>query len=189
MDQVSRIAVVVGSTRPNRICGVVASWVRDSLQDGSPLQYELLDLADVDLPLLDEPLKPALQQYQHEHTRQWSRRVDSLDGFLFVFPQYNWGYPAALKNALDYLYVEWWDKPASVYTYGTRGGGKGAQQLQTVLRGLHMNVLDVHVEAVITDDDVDDRWQLPSPNSTLSPTLTRLHDIDTAFIETLLDSQ
>lgn len=189
MEHTSRIAVVVGSTRPNRICGVVASWVRDALQDGSPLQYELLDLAGVGLPLLDEPLKPALQQYQHEHTRRWSRRVSALDGFLFVFPQYNWGYPAVLKNALDYLYAEWWDKPATVFTYGTRGGGKGARQLQTVLHGLHMNVLEVHAEAVITDDDVDDRWQLADPGSTLDPTRARLRDIDTAFSETLLDGQ
>lgn len=189
MEQRNRVAVVVGSTRPNRICGVVADWVKNALDEAGPVHYELLDLADVGLPLLDEPLKAALHQYQHEHTRAWSRQVSGFSGFLFVFPQYNWGYPAVLKNALDYLYVEWGSKPASVFTYGTRGGSKGAQQLQTVLRGLHMNVLDVHVEAIITDDDVDDNWQLTDPNATLSPTLTQLRQVNAAFTEALLDSQ
>lgn len=185
----SRIAVVVGSTRPARICPGVAAWAQAELQAGSPLHYELLDLAEVDLPLLDEPLKAALQNYRHEHTRQWSRRVLSFDGFLFVFPQYNWGYPAVLKNALDYLYVEWRDKPASVFTYGTRGGNKGAQQLLTVLHGLHMAVLENHVEAVITDDDVDPDWQLTDPAATLRPALPQLRRVDEDFLGILTDGQ
>ncbi|UPO76491.1 NAD(P)H-dependent oxidoreductase [Arthrobacter sp. Helios] len=189
MQVPSRIAVVVGSTRPARICPVVAAWAQAELQSGSPLQYELLDLADVNLPLLDEPLKAALQEYQHEHTRVWSRLATSFDGFLFVFPQYNWGYPAVLKNALDYLYVEWRDKPASVFTYGTRGGNKGAQQLITVLHGLHMAVLESHVEAVITDDDVDGDWQLTAPEATLRPVLPQLRRVDEDFLAVLTDGQ
>jgi NAD(P)H-dependent FMN reductase len=81
--------------------------------------------------------------------------VSSVDGFIFVFPQYNWGYPAPLKDALDYLYVEWRDKPASYVTYGTRGGSKAAEQFHQLLQGLHMRELDDHLEVVITDDDVD----------------------------------
>jgi NAD(P)H-dependent FMN reductase len=102
-----RTAVVIGSTRPTRICAGIAAWVAKNTQQGSALNYELLDLAEVDLPLLDEPLKAALHQYEHEHTKRWSATVSSFDGFFFVFPQYNRGYPAALKNALDYLYGEW----------------------------------------------------------------------------------
>lgn len=185
----SQIAVVVGSTRPARICPAVAAWAQAELQAGSPLQYELLDLAEVDLPLLDEPLKAALQDYRHEHTRQWSRLAASFDGFLFVFPQYNWGYTAALKNALDYLYVEWRDKPASVFTYGTRGGNKGAQQLITVLHGLHMTVLESHVEAVITDADVDGDWQLIDPAAVLRPVLPQLRRVDDDFQDVLTDRQ
>jgi NAD(P)H-dependent FMN reductase len=88
---------------------------------------------------------------------------------VFVFPQYNWGYPGVLKNALDYLYQEWHDKPASLITYGTRGGNKAAEQFITVLHGLHMRVLDDHIEAVITDDDVDADWQLVNVHATLPP--------------------
>ena len=138
MPQPRRIAVVVGSTRPTRICPVVASWAQAGLQAASPLQYELLDLADLDLPLLDEPLKAALQDYRHEHTR---------------------------------------------------GGSKGAQQLITVLHGLHMAVLEHHVEAVITDDDVDTGWQLEDPDATLRPTLPRLRAVDEEFQEILIDRQ
>lgn len=184
-----RIAVVIGSTRPARICPGIAGWIRDVAQDGSPLRYELLDLADHPLPLLDEPLKAALQQYQHDHTKRWSRTVDSYSGFLFVFPQYNWGYPAALKNALDYLYHEWRDKPATVATYGTRGGGKGAAQLLQVLQGLHMRALENHLELTITDADVDENWQLIDLDATLRPYREQVRRIDEQLIEAIKDDQ
>jgi NAD(P)H-dependent FMN reductase len=120
----------------------------------------LLDLAVVDLPFLDEPLMAALQQYEHEHTRAWSRTVSSFDGFFFVFPQYNWGYPAPLKNALDFLYAEWREKPVSFLTYGTRGGSQAAEQFSRVLLGLEMRELDDHIEGVIERKDLDEKWQL-----------------------------
>jgi NAD(P)H-dependent FMN reductase len=83
-----------------------------------------VDLAQVGLPFLDEPLKPALGHDAHEHTRAWSRLVTSFDAFVLVSPQYNWGYPAPSENALDFLYAEWRDKPAGLVTYGTRGEAK-----------------------------------------------------------------
>jgi NAD(P)H-dependent FMN reductase/DNA-binding MarR family transcriptional regulator len=187
--QRGRVGVVVGSTRPTRICLGIAEWVRAVAQQDSPLHYQLLDLAEVDLPFLDEPLNAALQHYEHEHTRAWSRTVSSYDGFIFVFPQYNWGYPAPLKNALDYLYVEWKDKPASYVTYGTRGGNKAAEQFHGVLGGLHMRELDDHLEVVITDDDVDEPWQLRDIEATLRPYATKTKAIDAAMVEALQDSQ
>lgn len=183
-----RIAVVIGSTRPIRICAPIAAWACEAIGRESGLSYRLLDLADVALPFLDEPLPAALGDYQHEHTRAWSATVQSYDGFLFVFPQYNWGYPAVLKNALDYLYREWGDKPASFLTYGTRGGSKAAGQFAEVLRGLHMRVLD-HVQAVITDADVDDDWQLKDVHATLRPVLPQLAAIDFQLTEALDDTQ
>jgi NAD(P)H-dependent FMN reductase len=177
MPATRRIAVIIGSTRPTRICAGIAAWARDAIADGSALSYELLDLAELALPFLDEPLKAALHVYEHEHTRAWSRLIESYDGFMFVFPQYNWGYPGVLKNALDYLYDEWHGKPASFATYGTRGGSKAAAQFVMVLNGLHMRVLD-HVEAVIADDDVDAGGQLIDSGATLAPTLGQLAKID-----------
>jgi NAD(P)H-dependent FMN reductase len=184
-----RVAVVIGSTRPSRICPGIARWIVDVLREGSPLRYELIDLAEVNLPFLDEPLKAALHQYEHEHTRAWSHTVDSCDGFVFVFPQYNWGYPAPLKNAVDFLYVEWRDKPASCVTYGTRGGNRGATQFREVLQGLHMRALDDHVEIVIADDDVDDSWQLKDLEATMRPYRDRVRAIDAQMVEALKDTQ
>ncbi|WP_028938208.1 NADPH-dependent FMN reductase [Pseudonocardia spinosispora] len=183
MASTPRIAVVVGSTRPTRICREIATWAQTAAQPHSSLRYELVDLAEVGLPFLDEPLMASLQQYEHEHTRAWSRLVTSFAGFLFVLPQYNWGYPAVLKNALDFLYHEWHDKPASFLTYGTRGGNRAAAQLATVLQGLQMRVLDDHLEAVIAKTDVDDDWQLKDVEAILRPNLAQLRKIDIQMTE------
>jgi NAD(P)H-dependent FMN reductase len=180
----TRVAVVIGSTRPTRICADIARWVLDAAQQDSPLHYELIDLKDIDLPFLDEPLMAALGRYEHEHTRIWSRLVSSYDGFVFVFPQYNWGYPAVLKNALDFLYHEWGGKPASFLTYGTRGGSQAAAQFATVLQGLHMRVLD-HVGAVITEDDVNDDWQLVDVDATLRTNREQIQQVNAQLVAAL----
>jgi NAD(P)H-dependent FMN reductase len=184
-----RIAIVIGSTRPTRICPGIAEWVKDAAQQESPLHYELIDLAEINLPFLDEPLKAALRQYKHEHTRARSRTISAYSGFVFVFPQYNWGYPAPLKNALDFLYYEWHDKPATSVTYGTRGGNRAAKQLHGVLEGLHMRPLADQLEIAITDDDVDENWQLRNLDATLRPYLEQVRQLDAQLIEALEDTQ
>jgi len=180
-----RVAVVIGSTRPGRICPGIADWVRSVAQQGSPLRYELLDLAEIDLPFLDEPLMAALGHYEHEHTRAWSRTVNSFDGFIFVFPQYNWGYPAPLKNALDFLYMEWAGKPTSYVTYGTRGGSRAASQFHELLTGLDMRELDDHLEAVVTLEDLDDAWQLLDLQATFEPNRPLVRTIDMQMVAAL----
>jgi NAD(P)H-dependent FMN reductase len=188
-DEGRRIAVVIGSTRPRRICPGIAEWVKRMAEQESPLRYELIDLALIDLPFLDEPLKAALREYEHEHTRAWSRIVSGFDGFVFVFPQYNWGYPAPLKNALDFLYYEWHDRPATSVTYGTRGGNKGAQQFLGVIEGLHMRPLRDRLEIVITDEDVDGDWQLRDLSATLGPYREQVRQLDAQLVEALTDTQ
>jgi len=190
MDVNERVAVVIGSTRPGRICPGIAEWFRDVAQEGSPLRYELLDLAEVNLPFLDEPLMAALGRYEHGHTRAWSRIVSSYGGFVFVFPQYNWGYPAVLKNALDFLYAEWNGKPASCVTYGTRGGNRGARQLSEVLAGIHMRQLDDHLEVVIGEEDVNVHgdWQLKDLERTIRPYEAQTRMINTQMVEALKDA-
>jgi NAD(P)H-dependent FMN reductase len=180
-----RIAVVIGSTRPQRICPGIATWVAHEAQQDSPLRYELIDLAEIALPFLDEPLKAALRQYEHAHTRAWSDLVSGCAGFVFVFPQYNWGYPAPLKNALDFLYHEWHEKPATSVTYGTRGGNKGAAQFLGVLEGLHMHPLPDRLEIVIADEDVDEDWQLRDLNGTLEPYRKQARKLDAQLREAL----
>ena len=184
-----RVAVIIGSTRPARICPGIARWTREALSADSPLRYDVIDLADVGLPFLDEPLKPALRDYEHEHTKAWSSLIGGYQGFVFVFPQYNWGYPAPLKNALDFLYYEWRGKPAASVTYGTRGGGKGADQLRQVFEGLHMRPLETRLEVVITDDQVDGAWQLTDLAATMRPYAKLFRQLDAEMIEALDDTQ
>jgi NAD(P)H-dependent FMN reductase len=186
---VGRIAVVVGSTRPSRICPEIAAWVLETARSDSRLSYELLDLAEIALPFLDEPLIPALGRYEHEHTRRWSRTISSYDGFVFVFPQYNWGYPAVLKNALDFLYREWHDKPAALAGYGTRGGSKGVAQLHGVLQGLHMRTIDQNLELIVTDADIDERGRLKDVAATLHPFTGQVLAVDGQLTEALTDDQ
>jgi NAD(P)H-dependent FMN reductase len=184
-DPTTRVAVVIGSTRPARISVGIAEWTLGSVQARSSLHYELIDLAEVNLPFLDEPVMAARGEYEHEHTRAWSRLVSSFGGFIFVFPQYNWGYPAVLKNALDFLDWEWREKPASFVTFGTRGGSRAASQIQGVLQGLHMRELADHLEIRITEDDLDDRWQVKDLNGLLSPYEEQARAIDREMVEAL----
>jgi NAD(P)H-dependent FMN reductase len=142
---------VVGSNRPKRICPVITAWVQRALRTAGANEVELVDLQEIDLPFLDEPSLPAKGRYEREHTIRWSELVRSYDGFVFVFPQYNWGYPAVLKNALDFLYDEWANKPAGLVTYGNRGGTLAANQLRQVLQGLHMRSTETNIELKIDE--------------------------------------
>jgi len=131
------VQVISASTRPTRINPSIARWVMAQAPDA--LDLELVDLADWPLPMDDEPGIPAAGQgYSHPHTQAWSDKVAAADAYVFVTPQYNWGYPAPLKNALDHLYAEWTGKPAMIVSYGFHGGGKCAAQLRQVLEGLRM---------------------------------------------------
>jgi NAD(P)H-dependent FMN reductase len=185
----SRVAVVIGSTRPARISAGIAQWVMDVAQVGSSLTYELIDLAVVNLPFLDEPAPAAKGRYEHEHTRAWSQLMSSFDGYVFVFPQYNWGYPAPLKNALDFLYWEWRDKPVSFVTFGTRGGTRAAEQIKGVFQGLHMVELADHLEIVISEDDVDEAWQLKDLDGLLSAYRDQTSAIDQEMVVALSSPQ
>ena len=133
------LQVIVGSTRPGRKGLAVGRWVQQLAQDHGGFAVELVDLAEVALPVFDEPNHPRLQQYTHQHTRDWSAVVRRADAFVFVTPEYNHSFPAALKNALDYLNVEWADKAAALVSYGGVSAGlRAATALKPVLTSLRM---------------------------------------------------
>lgn len=138
-----KIGIIIGSTRPNKIGGQVAEWVSQQVQKTPDLQFTLVDLEKWNLPLFNEPGMPlnGPQTYVHVHTKKWSQEIASYDGYIFVTPQYNCGYPASLKNAIDYLYVEWKNKPAIIVSYGFQNGGeKAATQLKQVLDCFNMKL-------------------------------------------------
>ncbi len=186
MNTPPRIGIVVGSTRPARISLDVATWARTALDRQSELDYQIVDLAETGLPFLDEPYPAAYGQYRHDHTRRWSALVSGYDGFLFVFPQYNWGYPGVLKNALDFLYREWHGKPSTQLTWGVRGGARGAAQFHQVMLGLHLDPLDTRIEAVLTEQDVSPAGRLLDAEGTFGVTRPALRAIDREFREQLL---
>jgi NAD(P)H-dependent FMN reductase len=132
------VLIIMGSVRAGRRCPKIAEWVKSVAETSSELSYELVDLLDWPLPMDDEASIPAQGGYEQSHTLAWGRKVAAAAGFIFVTPQYNWGYPAALKNAIDHLYKEWEGKPVVIVSYGGHGGGKCAVQLRQVVEGMHM---------------------------------------------------
>ena len=144
-----KIAVLLGSTRPGRRADAIGDWVMQRAVRREHAKFELVDLADQALPLLDEP-EPAIHgSYTQPHTRAWSERIAGFDGYLFVTPEYNRSIPAALKNAIDYLYAEWGNKAAGIVSYGVdAGGARAAEHLRGVLGELH--VADVRTTVALS---------------------------------------
>lgn len=140
------LVVVTGSTRPGRVGPVIARWAEEAARahQGAHGGFDvtLADLGDLGLPLLDEPAHPAKQEYQHEHTRRWSRIVDGADAFVMVTPEYDYFPPAALVNAVQALLREWAYKPAGVVSYGGASGGlRAAQGLRQLLGNVNVHAL------------------------------------------------
>ncbi|KAF4225508.1 hypothetical protein CNMCM6457_008135 [Aspergillus fumigatiaffinis] len=141
------IGVIVCSQRVPRAGLQITNFVLNTIQKAYPTaNLRLIDLATWNLPMYNEAGIPSFidssDGYTHELTRKWSEEIASHAGFIFVTPQYNWGYPASIKNAIDYLYNEWKGKPAMIISYGGHGGGKAAQQLYQVLQGLRMQPVE-----------------------------------------------
>ena len=133
-----KIGIILGSTRPNRSGEQVAMWVHGLASRRSDAEFELIDLRDYPLPHLDEPLPPSMGQYQNDHTKEWSDKIASFDGFVIVTPEYNHSTSGVLKNAIDYLYAEWNNKAVGFVSYGAVGGARAAEQLRLISGELQM---------------------------------------------------
>jgi NAD(P)H-dependent FMN reductase len=144
----SRIGIILGSTRPNRNGEQVARWVLEIAARRDDAEFELVDLRDYPLPHLDEPLPPSMGQYQNEHTKQWADKIASFDGFVFVTPEYNHSTSGVLKNAIDYLFAEWNNKAAGIVSYGGVGGARAAEHLRLVLGELQ--IADVRQQVALS---------------------------------------
>ena len=135
-----RLSVVIASTRPHRIGHHVAHWVTSRVPPGFDLTVH--DLREWDLPLLDEPRQPSEGGYAHDHTRRWSAAMSATDALVLVMPEYNRGYNAALKNAIDYLYAEWAGLPVGLVGYGWYGASFAKSALRQTLERVKMAVVD-----------------------------------------------
>ena len=133
-----KIAIILGSTRPGRNGEAVAKWVHEIAKKRTDAKFELVDIKDYNLPLLDEPMPPIMGQYSKPHTKAWAAKIASSDGYVFVTPEYNHGISGALKNAIDFLFREWNDKAAGFVSYGGAGGARAVEQLRLVLAEVHI---------------------------------------------------
>jgi NAD(P)H-dependent FMN reductase len=134
-----KLQTIITSTRPGRVGPLVANWFHDYATGHGAFDTKLVDLADFNLPVFDEPKHPRLGQYEHEHTKKWSASVKEADAFVFVTPEYNYGVSPALVNALTYLAGEWNYKPAAFVGYGgVSGGTRAIQQIKPTLTTLKM---------------------------------------------------
>jgi NAD(P)H-dependent FMN reductase len=143
-----KLAIIIGSTRPGRKADAVARWVHEIAKKRSEAQFELVDIKDFNLPLLDEPIPPSLGKYSQPHTKVWAQKIASFDAYVFVTPEYNHGISGALKNAIDYLYAEWNNKAAGFVGYGSAGGARAVESLRLVMGELQ--VADVRAQVMLS---------------------------------------
>ncbi len=180
----TRIAIIIGSTRPGRRGEAVGRWVeevagRHPAVTAGEATFEVVDLAEVGLPLLDEPVPAMFGEYRNAHTRRWAETIGSFDGFVFVTAEYNHSVPAALKNAIDFLFAEWNDKAAGFVSYGVHGGTRAVEHLR--LSMAEMKVADVRTQvalSVFTDFEITDPTEpgVFAPGEHQEPTLNEMLD-------------
>ncbi len=151
-----KIAVIIGSSRPGRIGLSVANWVIDLLPKTDEVIYELIDLQKESLPMFDEKFAPMLGKYENAHTKKWADKINDFDGFVIVTPEYNAGYPAVLKNAIDYLKAEWQDKPVTIISYGHGGGASSNHQLAEVFTRIGSRITETLPTLFFSQDIFDE---------------------------------
>ncbi|HZP19175.1 MAG TPA: NADPH-dependent FMN reductase [Bauldia sp.] len=158
-----KIAIIVGSTRPNRRAPEVAKWIHDIASRRTDAAFEIVDIGEYDLPVLDEPMPPSMGNYAKEHTRAWSARIASFDGYIFIVPEYNHSISGSLKNAIDFVYHEWTNKAAGFVSYGTTGGVRAVEHLRGVMAEIQIADVRAHVSLSLHTDFVNYREFRPAP--------------------------
>jgi NAD(P)H-dependent FMN reductase len=169
-----KIGIIIGSTRPGRKAEGVARWVLEQARARTDATFELIDIADYDLPLLDEAQPPSLGEYDKPHTKKWARTIGSYDGFVFVTPEYNHGTSGALKNAIDFLYGEWNNKAAGFVSYGSAMGVRSVEQLRLVMGELQ--VADVRNQVMLSLYTDFENFSIFKPHPRHEPALNTMLD-------------
>jgi NAD(P)H-dependent FMN reductase len=146
------VGIIIGSTRPGRKAEAVAKWVHEYASKRGDATYELVDIADYNLPLLDEAVPPAMGKYSQEHTKRWAAKIATFDAFVFVTPEYNHGTSGALKNALDFIYAEWTNKAAGFVAYGSAGGARAVEHLRAYMAELQIADVRAQVALYLNSD-------------------------------------
>lgn len=173
----AKLEIIVASTRPGRIGLPIGQWIEaQAVAHGGFAEVELVDLAAWNLPFMDEPNHPRLAQYTHQHTRDWSAKVAEAGAFVFVTPEYNYGFTAPLKNAIDYLHHEWHYKPVGLVSYGgVAAGTRAAQMLKQVVTTLKMTPLSEAVAIPFVNQFFDEEENLV-PNDIMTGAAKAMFD-------------
>ena len=170
------LQVIIGSTRPGRVGSAVADWIIDRARAHGDFEVEVADLAVLNLPIFDEPNHPRLRRYVNQHTKDWSEIVDRSDAFIFVIPEYNYGFNAATKNAIDYLHQEWQNKAAGIVSYGgVAAGTRAAQMLKQVMSALKIVPVTDSVNIPFVSEKLDEDGRL-KPNEIMEGAATAMLD-------------
>ena len=166
------------STRAQRAGGPVATWFVEQAKQHGKFEIQLVDLKEVNLPLLDEPHHPMQRRYQNEHTRAWSKTIDAADAFVFIVPEYNFGMPPSLLNALDYLFFEWNYKPAGFVSYGGLSGGiRSVQMTKQMLNTLKVVPLNESVSFPFFSKQIDAEGKLIPGDAPQKALITMLDEL------------
>lgn len=151
------LLIIVASTRPGRVGRSVADWFHRAAHEHGGFEVEMADLKELDLPFLDEPNHPRLGKYIHDHTKAWSAIVEGADAYVFVMPEYNHGFNAPVKNALDFLFQEWRHKPVSFVSYGgTSGGLRAVEMFKQVVTTVGMHPTQAAVTIPMVAESMSD---------------------------------
>jgi NAD(P)H-dependent FMN reductase len=170
------LQIIIASTRPGRVGPSVATWIHDRAVKHSGFDVELIDLAEVNLPMFDEPRHPRFGEYVHQHTKDWSATISRGDAYIFVIPEYNYGFNAAIKNAIDYLNREWLYKPLGFVTYGgVAAGTRAMQMLKQVVSALKMVPMTEAVNIPFVQQFLDSDRVL-QPNDVMETAATAMLD-------------
>ena len=170
------LQVIIGSTRPGRVGPAVADWIIERARARGDFEVVVTDLAELNLPMFDEPNHPRLHQYVHQHTKDWSAVVDRSDAFIFVIPEYNYSLNAATKNAIDYLNREWWNKPMGIVSYGgVAAGTRAALMLKQVLSAFQVVPVTDSVNIPFVREKLDEDGRL-KPNEIMEQAATAMLD-------------
>ncbi|RYE25326.1 MAG: NAD(P)H-dependent oxidoreductase [Sphingobacteriales bacterium] len=179
------LKIIITSTRPGRKSPAFANWIAEEGKKHSDFNISILDLGAINLPFFDEPVHPIAKQYQHQHTKDWAAMVDDADAFIIVTPEYNYGFTAVFKNAIDYLHHEWKHKPVGILSYGgVSAGTRAAQMMKQVLTTLSMTPLSEAVSVPMFFQFFDEEGNF-TPNEELNKAAdvmyTALHKWTTAL--------
>lgn len=152
----------------------IANWMLENLPKSKSVEYEIIDIVDWKLPMFNEPVHPSMNQYEHSYTKAWSQKIKQADGYIFLTPEYNAGYPAALKNAIDYLYHEWAQKPVMIVSYGVGGGSTASAQLRQVVERLKMQPVDTSPAFTVAKDMSGEDGQIKDIDKAFKPYIGNL---------------